>query len=179
MRPIPSALAAILLLGSFVVAVAPRPALARSAYLVHVDIASEDHDKSLSFALPWERDHGGSPFDFTKDRDSDLSLERLRWAWATLKRSPEGEAVTISRRGERTRLTRERGFLVIQQVEPRDERHGRVLIPDYIVETVIRGDGRLTHGDLTDLLARRDRVVLVKVDSEDGAVAVWIGPNED
>ncbi len=158
---------------------APRPALARSEYLVHVDIAGQD--KSLNVALPWTRNHGGSPFDFTDDHDSDVSLERLRWAWTTLRRLPEGEAVTITRRGEVTRLTRERGFLAIekQHSRERDHDHGRVLVPDYIVETVLRNDGRLGSDDIESLLERRGRVVLVKVEGDEGGVNVWIGRNDD
>ncbi len=178
MTRMPCASALLALFAAALVSVtAPKPAQARSEYLIHVDVAGED--KSLNVALPWSRDHGGSPFDFTDDHDSDLSLERLRWAWRTLRRLPEGEAVTVTKRGEVTRLTRERGFLVIEQQHPRDRDHGRVLVPDYIVETVIRNDGRLGSDDIEALLERRGRVVLVKVEGEEGGVNVWIGRNDD
>ena len=178
MTRIPHASVLLALFAAALVSVtAPRPALARSEYLIHVDIAGQE--KSLNVALPWTRDHGGSPFDFTVDRDSDLSMERLRWAWGALRRLPEGEAVTVTKRGEVTRLTRQQGYLVIEDQRSRDRDHGRVHVPDYIVETVIRNDGRLTGADLESLLARRDRVVLVKVEGEDGRVNVWIGRNDE
>lgn len=150
-----------------------RPVVADSGYLIHVRIADAGDDSAVEIALPWKRSHGGSPFDFSDD--DDLPVERLRWAWTTLQRMPEGEAVRVTRRDETTRLYRLRGRLVIEPERgPRGE-SGRITVPGEIVDAILRRDGRLEDRDLEHLLARRGRVDLVTVDGDDGLVRVWIG----
>ena len=158
---------------------AAASASARHPYLLHLKIEGSKPGKSVDVALPWTRGHGGSPFDFSVDHDSDLSVERLRWAWTALQRLPEGETVTITRDGEKTRLSRRAGFLVIEPQPPGDHDHARVRIPGEIVEIVIRRNGRFDDRDVESLLARRDRIDLVRVDSDDARVHVWIGREDD
>src|SRR6266487_2956658 len=136
---------------------------------------------ALDIDVPWDSDKRRSPFNFTADACDDISLERLRWAWAALRKAPEGRTVTIETRSESIRASRGGGYLVL---EPRhrdgqDDHHSRVKIPDYIVNAILDHDGRLTDRDLERLVRERGKVTLVKVNSDVGGVSVWMDRTDD
>ena len=88
--------------------------------------------------------------------------------------------MTIETRSETIRAWRQAGQLVL---EPRpdsgDDHHSRIKIPDYIVNTILDHDGRLTDRDLERLVRERGRVTLVKVNSDAGGVTVWMDRGDD
>ena len=158
----------------------PQPAAARhSGFTLHVRAEStEGH--GVSFSLPWKSNHGGSPFDFTAKASSDnISIEKLRFAWTTLKSLPEGQPVVITTHDGKTRATRQSGFLVLEPQPAAAHSRARIKIPDYIIDTTLAHDGRLTDEDLDQLMTARGKITLVKVSSTDGGVNVWIGRDRD
>lgn len=176
MRPVRFALA----LGALATLLAlPGTALARERYQVHFQIESDRADKTVSLSLPWTPKRGGSPFDFSESRDSEMSIERLRWIWTTLDDRAPGERVTITRKGKSTHASRQNGYLVLEPEGSRDDDHARVRIPGEIVEALLRTDGRLRDEDVTRLLTRRDRVYLVRVESDDAEVDIWIARDDE
>lgn len=170
----------ILALGALATMLAlPGAALGRERYLVHFRIEADRADKTFSVALPWTPKRGGSPFDFSESRDSEMSIERMRWIWTSLASRPPGERLSIQRRGKTTWASREAGYLVLEPEDSRDDDHARVRIPGAIVEAMLRSDGRLRDEDVTRLLARRDRVYLVRVESDDAEVDIWIARDDE
>jgi len=134
------------------------------------------HSSAVDIDVPWDSDKKGSPFDFTADACDDLQLEALRSTWTTLKKSPEGRTVRIENKSETMLASRSAGFLVLEPLpaEDKDDHHTRVKIPDYIVNTIIDNDGRLTDRDIERLLHERGKVTLVKINSDQGGLSVWI-----
>ena len=150
------------------------------SYRLHVQGRLSSGAPSLDIDVPWDSNHGGTPFDFTGDACHDLALGRLRWAWATLQRMPEGRTVTIDTGSETIRAWRQAGHLVLEpRHDTRDDHHSRIKIPDYIVNTILEHDGRLTHRDIERLARERGRITLVKVNSDVGGVTVWMDCNDD
>ena len=144
-------------------------------YSLHVQghLGSADH--LVDIDVPWETDHGGSPFDFTSDRD-DIGFDRLRQAWIALKKMPEGRYLTIETESDSIRASRWAGYLVLEPLrgDDGDNHHSRIEIPDYIVQAIVDHDGRLTEGDIERLLHQHGKVTLVKVNSDEGDVMVWM-----
>jgi hypothetical protein len=154
------------------------PALAKTPYLLHVKVAGSESRRGVDLAMPWDVNHGGSPFDFADDVDSP-GMNRLRDAWTTLRRLPEGRTVTIEGEREDIRAWRDHGRLVLQPLKPDRDDDCLVLVPGEIVDALIRRDGRLQNADLAAILRRQDSVSLVEVRSSRGNVNVWIGRDED
>ena len=151
-----------------------------SAFRLHVRGHSGSGGSLVNIDVPWDSDKAGSPFNFTAEACDDIALERLRWAWAALRRVPEGRWVTIENRSESIRASRWAGYLVLEpQRHDRDGHHSRIKIPDYIVETVLDHDGRLAGRDLERLVRERGKVTLVKVNSDVGGVTVWLDRSGD
>ena len=129
----------------------------------------------LDIEVPWTPDKADSPFNFTGDACDRVSVERLRGAWTTLQRLPEGETVTIRSRSEKVLASRQSGYLVLEpQPDHGDDHHARVKIPDYIVRTFLANDGRIADRDVDRLVRERGKVTLVKVNSDVGGVTVWM-----
>jgi hypothetical protein len=146
----------------------------RQTYLLHVQGRLGEGSRVLDLAVPWRTSKGGSPFDFTADVADDVGLDRLRKAWGALQRLPEGRAVTIETSCETIRAWRRGGYLVLEPHRGEETGVARVKIPDYIVTTILAHDGRLTDEDIDRLVRERGKVTLVKVNSEKGALSVWV-----
>ena len=176
MHPIPSSRFVAFALAAAFVFAGSGVAHAGDAYSLHVHMARSASGHGLDLAMPWELDHGGSPFDFAEGIDSP-GLERLGAAWATLRRLPEGRAITIEGDHDDLRAWREHGQLVLEPLDSESDSHVR--IPGAIVEAILRRHGRLTNADLADMLRHRSGISLVEVTSDHGRVEVWIGRDED
>jgi len=152
-----------------------------NAIRLHVEGRSSSGRPVLALNLPWDTDKGGSPFNFTKDSCDDVALERLRWAWTALGRMPEGRTITIDTDNETIRAWKRGGYLVLepQHRDGRNNHHSRVKIPDYIVETILDHDGRLSNRDVERLVRDRGKVTLVKVSSDVGGATVWMDRQRD
>ena len=148
---------------------------------VHVQGHMGSSGPGVDIDVPWESDKGGSPFDFTADACDRVAIERLRQTWATLQRLPEGRVVTFeTRSGETMHASRQANYLVLEpQPDHGDDHHARIKIPDYIVRTVLDGNGRMTDRDIERLVRERGKVMLVKVNSDVGGVTVWLDRGED
>src|SRR2546422_9207341 len=59
-----------------------------SAFRLHVRGHSGSGGSLVNIDVPWDSDKAGSPFNFTAEACDDIALERLRWAWAALRRMP-------------------------------------------------------------------------------------------
>ena len=159
----------------------PSPARACSrAYRLHVQGHLGSGGRVLDLDVPWDSNRVGSPFNFTADASEDVGLDRLRWAWSALQRMPEGQTVTIDTRSESIRAWRVAGYLVLEphHNSQEDDHHSRIKIPDYIVNAILDNDGRLTERDIDRLARQRGKVTLVKVNSDQGGVSVWVGRAE-
>src|SRR5439155_4590999 len=140
-----------------------------SAFRLHVRGHSGSGGSLVNINVPWDSDKAGSPFNFTADACDDVTLERLRWAWAALQSVPEGRKVTIQTDSESIRASRWAGYLVLEpRRDDRDHHHSRIKIPDYIVNTILDQDGRLTNRDIERLVHEHGKVTLVKVSSDVG-----------
>ena len=161
--------------------VGPSAALAKShPFRLHVQGHSPSGGSVVNINVPWDSDKAGSPFNFTADACDDVTLERLRWAWAALQSVPEGRKVTIQTDSESIRASRWAGYLVLEpRRDDRDNHHSRIKIPDYIVNTILDQDGRLTNRDIERLVHEHGKVTLVKVSSDVGGVTVWMDRAED
>jgi hypothetical protein len=155
-------------------ALTAHAAAAPAHYLLHLRIAAGEHDHLVDLAVPWEREHGGSPFDFTDSGKDKVGVERLRAAWTALHRLPEGQSVTINEDGDLTRASRRGGYLVLEPKDRDNDGDARIRIPDGIVEALLRRDGRLDDADIEALLERHGKVTLVSIVSRKGGVDVWI-----
>ncbi len=153
-------------------------AAGRSDYTLHVRAENGDA-RGIDLSLPWKSSHGGSPFDFTASSGDEITIAKLRFAWAALHQIPEGQPVTITTRGDKMKATRLAGYLVLEPQPPARHHRTRIKIPDYIVDAVLAHDGRLTDEDLDHLLTDRGKITLVKVNSSEGGVNVWIGRTSD
>ena len=155
-------------------------AAARShSYRLHVQGHLGSSTDVLDINVPWDSGKAGSPFNFTSDACDDIALDQLRWAWTALQRIPEGRAVTIETRSESIRAWRNAGYLVLEPHHPnQDDHHSRIKIPDYIVNAIIDNNGRLTERDIDRLARQRGKVVLVKVNSDQGGLSVWVSRAE-
>jgi len=146
-----------------------------SPYRLHVQGRLGCGLKAVEIEVPWDSDHGGSPFDFTADASDDIDLARLRWAWAALQKLPQGRTLTFDTGSETIRASRRDGYLVLEPRRPdRDDHHSRIKIPDYIVNAILDHDGRLTDRDIEELVRERGRITLVKINSDMGGGSVWL-----
>jgi hypothetical protein len=147
---------------------------ARGGYLLHVQGRLGESGHALDLAVPWSTSKGGSPFDFTTDVSDDVALDRLRKAWAVLERAPEGQVVQIETHSETMKAWRRGGYLVLEPHRREDSDVSHVKIPDYIVNSILAHDGRLSDEDIERLVRDRGKVTLVKISSEKGDLSVWI-----
>jgi hypothetical protein len=163
-------------LAGFAWAVPSRAGAESSPYRLHVQGHLGASSGSLDIDVPWDASKNGSPFDFTAEDGDDISLMHLRWAWQQLKLVPEGRKVTFETDKESIRASRSGGYLVLEPrpLDDRDDRHTRIKIPDYIVETILQSNGRLTDRDLERLARQHGRVTLVKINSDAGGASVWL-----
>jgi hypothetical protein len=147
-----------------------------SPYRLHVQGHMGFGVRAIDIEIPWDSSKNGSPFDFTADASDDIGLERLRWVWSRLQTVPEGRKVTFETDSESIRAWREAGYLVLEphHLDDRDDHHARIRIPDYIVNTVLDNDGRLTNRDIERLARDRGKVTLVKISSDVGGCSVWL-----
>jgi len=146
-----------------------------SPYRLHVQGHLGSGLKAIDIEVPWDSDHGGSPFDFTADASDDIDLARLRWAWTALQKLPEGRTLTFDTGSETIRASRRDGYLVLEPRRPdRADHHSRIKIPDYIVNAILDNDGRLTDRDIEQLVRERGRITLVKINSDMGGGSVWL-----
>jgi hypothetical protein len=166
---------ALALATSGAVVLAEAAAAGRAAYQVHIQGRIGEGSKVLDVTVPWTPDKGGSPFDFTTDVSDDLALERLRKAWNTLQHLPPGTEVTIESDSETLRASRRGGYLVLEPHPDEQSDNTRIKIPDYIVNTILTRNGRLTDEDIARLVRDRGKVTLVKLVSAKGALDVWVG----
>ena len=152
-----------------------------SPYRLHVQGHLGCGLKMVDIDVPWDSEASGSPLDFAAEAGDRIDLERLRWAWAVLRKSREGEPVTFATSSERIRAWRRDGYLVIEprHLDDRDDHDTRIRIPDYIVDTILNHDGRLTDRDLERLTRDRGKITLVKIDSDAGGASVWMTRNDE
>ncbi len=144
-----------------------------SPYRLHVQGHLGCGTNVVDIDVPWDSEK--SPFDFTAEAGADIALDRLRWAWAILRKVPEGQTMTIDTGSETVRASRRDGYLVLEPRHlDRDDHHSRIKIPDYIVNAILEHDGRLTDRDLERLVRERGRVTLVKINSDAGGGSVWM-----
>jgi hypothetical protein len=148
---------------------------------LHVEGYSGSGKPALNLDLPWKPDESKSPFDFTGNACDDIGLERLREAWSSLQRLPEGRTVTIETRSESIRASRSAGYLVLMPSyrDDRDDHHSRMAIPDYIVNAILDHDGELSNRDVGRLLQERGKITLVKMKSDAGNMTVWIDHSKE
>ena len=150
------------------------------AYRLHVQGHLGSGSRVLDIDVPWDSDKASSPFNFTADACDDISVCRLRRAWAKLQTMPEGQTVTVQGRSESIQASRQPGYLVLEpRRDDQDDHHSRIKIPDYIVNTILDHDGRLTDRDIERLAQDRGKITLVKVNSDQGGVTVWMNRAED
>jgi len=64
---------------------------------------------------------------------------------------------------------------VLEPQHNQDDHHSRIKIPDYIVNTMVDHDGRISQRDIERLASERGKVTLVKVSSDQGDLSVWVG----
>ena len=148
-------------------------------YLLHVQGRTSATGRGLDFAVAWNPGHGGSPFDFTTDISCDRSFPRLRAAWQVLRGLPEGHRVTIDTDSETIEAWRRNGYLVLAPRDDGERGRSRIRIPDYIVTTLIARDGRLSRRDIDQLAREHGSVTLVKIDSPECDLDVWVGPEAE
>jgi hypothetical protein len=146
------------------------------AYRLHVEVYLPTGNRVLNLDSPWEADKDGSPLNFTADAFDGVTIDRLRRAWTTLQGMREGQSVSFETDQESIRAWREAGFLVLEPHphDRADENKSLVKIPDYITNTIIDNDGRLTDRDIARLAGSRSKVILVKVMSGKGDMSVWV-----
>jgi len=146
----------------------------RSRYLLHIQGRLGEHAHLLDLAIPWKPDKGGSPFDFTTDVSDAVTLDRLRKTWSALQRVPEGTEVEVQTSSEKLSAWKRGGYLVLEPHRAEGGGLTRVKIPDYIVNTILAHDGRLTDEDIDHLARERGKVTIVRVISEKGELSVWV-----
>jgi hypothetical protein len=131
---------------------------------------------AVDIDVPWDSDKHESPFDFTADACDGVALDRLRATWSALQKVPEGTTMTMRTDSETMLASRSAGFLVLEPIreDDKDDHHTRVKIPDYIVKSILDHDGKLTNRDLEKLVHDRGKVTLVKINSDQGGLSVWI-----
>jgi len=141
---------------------------------LHVEGHLASGSRMLDIDVPWDSNKGGSPFNFT-DSCNDIAFGRLARAWTKLQSMPDGRTVTIDSPTETILAWRQAGYLVLEPQHNQDDHHSRIKIPDYIVNTIVDHDGRLTQRDIERLVSERNKVTLVKVSSDQGDLSVWVG----
>jgi len=141
---------------------------------LHVEGHLASGSRMLDIDVPWDSDKGGSPFNFT-DSCNDIAFGRLARAWTKLQTMPEGRTVTIESTSESILAWRQAGYLVLEPQHNQDDHHSRIKIPDYIVNTMVDHDGRISQRDIERLASERGKVTLVKVSSDQGDLSVWVG----
>lgn len=151
-------------------------AIATDRYSLRMQIAREG-GHSLDFAMPWDFVRGSSPFDFVDGSNDRRGLQRLRAAWEMLSSMSDDRTVVIHADGERTRVWKHGGSLVLEPLD--DDANVRIRIPSGIVEAVLRHDGRLRTSDIDALLRRRGETELVDIVSEEARVHVCIDRERD
>jgi hypothetical protein len=147
-----------------------------SPYRLHIQGHLGFGVRALDIEVPWDSSKNGSPFDFTADAADDVGLDHLRWVWSRLQTVPEGRKVNFETESETIRAWRSAGYLVLEP-RPRDDgdnHHAIIRIPDYIVNTILENDGRLTNRDIERLARERGKVTIVKISSDVGGCSVWL-----
>src|SRR5512140_1739554 len=84
------------------------------AYRLHVEVYLPSGSRVLNIDSPWEADKDGSPLNFTANAFDGITIDRLRRAWTTLQRMPDGQTVSIETDSESIRAWREAGYLVLE-----------------------------------------------------------------
>jgi hypothetical protein len=145
-------------------------------FRLHIQGHMGSSASAVDIDVPWNSEKHESPFDFTADACDAITLERLRATWNALQKVPEGKVMTLQSDSETILASRSGGFLVLEPVkeDDQDDHHTRIKIPDYIVKTILDHDGKLTNRDLERLVHDRGKVTLVKVNSDQGGLSVWI-----
>ena len=146
------------------------------AFRLHIQGHMGSGASAVDIDVPWDSDKHESPFDFTGSDCNGVNYERLRWAWARLKKLPEGRTVTIETDSEDILASRSGGYLLLEPLrhDDKDDHHTRVKVPDYIVTGILDHDGKLTNRDIERLVHDRGKVTLVKINSDVGGLSVWI-----
>jgi hypothetical protein len=102
----------------------------------------------------------------------------IREVLNALRDAPDADYVTIDGGDESIRVSKERGFLIVNVDEDRGDRI-RVRLPLNVVDALLGGDA-----DELDLMAALDALAdhgngdLVTVESDDESVRIWIDSND-
>jgi hypothetical protein len=151
-----------------------QAAFASSSDLVlHVHIDNAQKGKGITIEVPWNPKEGAEPLHFAGD-DVTINGAELRAIWRQLKAAPEGTTITVKKRGETVRATRSGDYLVLKSLSRHDKRV-TVKLPSVVVDAVLsEKGGRVSEKQIAEGVARNGAFELVKVETEDTRVRVWI-----
>ena len=106
--------------------------------------------------------------------DADLDGIDLHEILLAVRDAPDADYVKIQGDGEEVRVSKERGFLIVNVDEDRGDRV-RVRLPLDVVDALVgEGSEELDLVAALDVLARHHKGDLVSVESDDESIRIWI-----
>ena len=110
--------------------------------------------------------------------DADLDGIDLHEILLAVRDAPDADYVKIQGDGEEVRVSKERGFLIVNVDEDRGDRV-RVRLPLDVVDALVgEGSEELDLVAALDVLARHHKGDLVSVESDDESIRIWIDNND-
>jgi hypothetical protein len=109
--------------------------------------------------------------------DEEITVAELRQLWRELRRKPDATYVTLDDDGDRVRVAKRGGYLVL---EATDGEEAEVRIPAPVVDALLSGKGdRFDLAAAIAALARHGEGELVTVTGDGDSVRVWIDDRSD
>lgn len=135
---------------------------------VRVNLPLAMAEKAMAM-IPADEMHGGR----VHIEGSDITVPQLRELWASLATSPDATLVEVDDDGQKVRVTKSGGYLLVKAHE--DGKQVDVRIPGEVVDALLSGGGdELNVAAAIAALAARGEGELVTVDDSDTQVRIWV-----
>jgi hypothetical protein len=158
---------------------------ARAESWLHVVVEEGDDDgDTVRIQLPLKSVESVLPFIGDKVRGGKLKLEDeeldLRSIWSGLRDAPDGDFVTVKSRGEKVRVGKEGGYVVVHATEGgRGDKRVDIRMPVQVVDALLRsGPNELDVAAALRALESAGRGELVRLTDGDSRVRIWIDSGE-
>lgn len=106
--------------------------------------------------------------------DDEMTLDEMRGYWAAVKRSKDGNYVTVRDGSDTVRIAKRGGIVHVDVTADRGSERVKLRLPAPIVDAVLGENDSIDVGELMRALAGVPNGEIIAVDGDDSRVRIWI-----